>query len=92
MSDGAGSSRIEHARRKSADAKRRLGTAAGASFLAAVLLAWASHAGAQPASGASSDSSSGDGGEVQPTDDFDFGSGLLTPPGSSTPSTGTHVS
>ena len=92
MTDGAGTSRIEHARRKSADAKRRLAVAAGVSFLAAALLAWVSHAGAQPASGASSGSSPGAGGEVQPTDDFDFGAGLLIPPGSSAPSTGTHVS
>ena len=54
MTDGAGTSRIEHARRKSADAKRRLSAAAGVSFLVAALLAWVSHAGAQPASGASS--------------------------------------
>lgn len=92
MSASTGSSRIENARRKSADAKRRLGVVAGVSFVTALLLAWVSHTGSQPASGASTTDGSSDQTQAQPTDSFDFGAGLIAPSGGGAPTTGTHVS
>jgi hypothetical protein len=84
-------SRIAEARRRSAGAKRRLAAAAGASFAAALALAYVSHPGSTGA--ATTGSANGGGDEsTRPAVTFDFGSGSIAPSGGSTPGAGTHAS
>lgn len=84
-------SRIADGRRRSADAKRRLGVAAGASFVAAIALAYVSHPGATGAT-TSGDAGVGDGESTRPAASFDFGSGSIAPSGGSVAGAGTHAS
>jgi hypothetical protein len=84
-------SRIAEGRRRSAGAKRRLGAAAGASFVAALALAYVSHPG-QTGATTSGDAGTGEGESVRPAANFDFGNGLIAPQGGSAPGAGTHVS
>ncbi len=92
MGDSTRSSRIEEARRRSAGAKRKLGVAAVASFLVALVLGYVSHPGSTGASVTSNVGGSGGDGETQPDSDFDFGTGFIAPSGGGVPSAGTHVS
>jgi hypothetical protein len=82
---------MDEARRRVADAKRTLGVAAAAGFLAAVLLAYVSHPGA---AGTRNSGGSGSSGETTPGGSlFDFGSGgSIAPSQGSPPTAQTHVS
>jgi hypothetical protein len=81
------SSRIEDARRRAARAKRALGTAAAAGFLAVGGVAYAGHAGTKATGVGTTDS------PVYANDDnFDFGSGSIAPSGGAQPQVGTGVS
>ena len=90
MSEKTGS-RIEEARRRTASAKKSIGAAAAAGFLAAVGLAWASHPGAASSSGTSVGVESDDAAPVS-DDDFDFGSGSIAPSGNAVPQAQSSVS
>ena len=90
MNEKAGS-RIEAARRRTASAKRSIGAAAAASFLAAIGLAWASHPGGASSSGTSVGFESDDAVPAS-DDDFDFGSGSLAPSGNAVPQVQSSVS
>jgi hypothetical protein len=80
-------SRIDDARRRAARAKRALGTAAAAGFLAVAGVAYAGHAGTKATGAGTTDS------PVYSNDDsFDFGSGSIAPSGGSQPQVGTSVS
>ena len=90
MSEKTGS-RIEEARRRAASAKRSIGAAAVAGFLAAVGLAWVSHPGSTSSSGTSAGFESDDVAPVS-DDDLDFGSGSIAPSGSAVPQVQSSVS
>jgi hypothetical protein len=79
-------SRIEDARRRAARAKKALGTAAAASFLAVAGVASGSHAGAETTGGTTTDS------PAYSNDSFDFGSGSIAPSDGAEPQVGTSVS
>jgi hypothetical protein len=93
MSEQAGS-RIAEARRRAAGAKRRLGIAAAATFVAVLGLAWVSHPGASSSAASVSDTTSDDS-FVEPDDFGGFdssGSGSVAPSGGAAPQVQTHVS
>ena len=90
MSEKTGS-RIEEARRRTLAAKKSIGAAVLAGFLAAVGLAWVSHPGSAPSSGTSVSFASDDAAPVADKD-FDFGSGSIAPSENAVPQVRTSVS
>jgi len=84
-------SRIARARARAETAKRGLAAAGAVAFLAALVLARASHPGqaAQPASSTGSTPAFED---DEGSQSFDFGSGSIAPSDGFAPSVGTHAS